>query len=58
MPGTNGVQGNGWIGASQDGNYNNVQPIYWKIGVPHRLRAGAAGKTYSAEAVAVKATAW
>ena len=45
-------------GTRQDGNYNNVQPIYWKIGVPHRLRAGAAGKTYSAEAVAVKATAW
>ena len=45
-------------GTRQDGNYNNVQPIYWKIGVPPRLRAGAAGKTYSAEAVAVKATAW
>lgn len=33
-------------------------PYIGKNGVPSRLRAGAVGKTYSAEAVAAKATAW
>lgn len=65
---TNGVQGRGNIDGAkqanaserQDGNYCTItyNPYIGKNGVPSRLRAGAVGKTYSAEAVAAKATAW